>query len=150
MLRHRPDAVRVIPRLWMGSAPDKRQAARLARDGIDCVVDLREDGTIVGDWPPQVIVRHVALVDHGTPTLERLREIAATVSGLVEEGHEVLVHCQAGVERTPMVTCAALLTMGWSLADAYQRVLEVRSDSAPTDGQLATLRALADEIALTR
>ena len=134
----------------MGSAPDKRQAARLARDGIDCVVDLRQEGTIIGDWPQQVVVRHVALVDHGTPTLERLREIAATVAGLVERRHEVLVHCQAGIERTPMVTCAALLTMGWSLADAYQRVLEVRSDSAPTDGQLATLRALADEIALTR
>ena len=49
-----------------------------------------------------------------------------------------------------MVTCAALLVMGWSLPDAYQRVLEVRSDSAPTDGQLATLRALADEIGITR
>jgi histidinol-phosphate aminotransferase len=150
MLRRRPDAVRVIPGLWMGSAPDKRQAASLARHGIDSVVDLREEGTNVGHWPPQVVIRHLALVDHGTPTLERLREVAATVAGLVEQGHEVLVHCQAGVERTPMVTCAALLVMGWSLPDAYQRVLEVRSDSAPTDGQLATLRALADEIGITR
>ena len=150
MLRRRPDAVRVIPGLWMGSAPDNRQAARLARDGIDCVVDLREEGTKAGDWPPQVTVRHLALVDHGTPTLDRLREIATTVAGLVEQRHEVLVHCHAGIERTPMVTCAALLVMGWTLPDAYQRVLEVRPDSAPTDGQLATLRALADEIALTR
>ena len=58
----------------------------------------------------------------------------------------VLVHCHAGVERTPMVVCAALLVMGWTLTDAYQRVVEVRPESAPTDGQLATLRAFAAEL----
>jgi protein-tyrosine phosphatase len=94
-----------------------------------------------------VFVRHLALVDHGTPTLDALREAATAVSDLVKQGHGVLVHCHAGVERTPMVVCAALMMMGWSLTDAYQRVLEVRSVSAPTDGQLTTLRALAAELA---
>jgi protein-tyrosine phosphatase len=150
MLRRRPDAARVIPGLWMGSAPGARQAARLARDGIDCVVDLRERGANVVHWPPEVVVKHVPLADHGTPTLDDLRAGAATVAGLVQHGDEVLVHCHAGVERTPTVVCAALLMMGWSLPDAYQRVLEVRSDSAPTDGQLATLRALAAERAAER
>ena len=135
----------MIPGLWMGSAPSTRQAARLARDGIDSVVDLREEGANVVQWPPEVVVRHVPLVDHGTPTLDQLRYAGETVSGLVYHGHEVLVHCQAGIQRTPTVACAALLMMGWSLTDAYQRVLEVRSGSAPNDGQLATLRALAAE-----
>ncbi|MFZ0181316.1 MAG: dual specificity protein phosphatase [Candidatus Dormiibacterota bacterium] len=147
MLRSRPDAVRVIPGLWMGSAPSVRQAARLGRDGIDAVVDLRQEGADVGHWPSEVFVRYVPLVDHGTPTLDALGDAAAMVADLVKEGREVLVHCRAGVERTPMVVCAALLLLGWSLTDAYQRVLEVRSESAPTDGQLATLRALAAEIA---
>jgi protein-tyrosine phosphatase len=145
MLRRRPDAARVIPGLWMGSAPAARQAARLARDGIDFVVDLREEGADVVHWPLEVVVRHVPLVDHGTPTLDQLRDAGATVSGLVNQGHQVLVHCHAGVERTPTVVCAALLMMGWSLTDAYRRVLEVRSESAPTDGQLVSLRALAAE-----
>ncbi|MFZ0178918.1 MAG: dual specificity protein phosphatase [Candidatus Dormiibacterota bacterium] len=145
MLRRRPDAVRVIPGLWMGSAPGASQAARLARDGVDSVVDLREEGADVVQWPAQVVVRHFPLMDHGTPTLDQLRDLAAAVSGFVSQGREVLVHCQAGVERTPTVVCAALVTLGWSLPDAYQRVLEVRPESAPTDGQLATLRALAHE-----
>ena len=141
-----PDADRVIPGLSMGSAASMRHAARLARTGIDCVVDLREERAKAGHWPPQVIFRHVPLEDHGTPSLEELRDAAVTVSSLVKQGHDVLVHCHAGVERTPMVVCAALLMMGWSLTQAYQRVLEVRPESAPTDGQLAVLRALAAEL----
>jgi protein-tyrosine phosphatase len=87
-------------------------------------------------------------VDHGTPSADELRDAAATVSSLVGQGHEVLVHCHAGVERTPMVVCAALVMMGWSLTDAYQRVLEVRPEAAPTDGQLGVLRVFAAEFAM--
>jgi protein-tyrosine phosphatase len=70
------------------------------------------------------------------------------VSALVGQGHEVLVHCHAGVERTPTVVCAALVMMGWTLAEAYQRVLDVRPEAAPTDGQLAVLRALSAELSV--
>jgi len=130
----------------MGSAPSASSGARLARDGIDCVVDLREKRTDIGHWPPEVVVRHVPLEDHGTPSIEDLRDAAVTVSSLVKQGHDVLVHCHAGVERTPMVVCAALLVMGWSLTEAYQRILEVRPEAAPTDGQLAVLRALSAQL----
>jgi protein-tyrosine phosphatase len=146
MFGRRPDAVPVIPGLWMGSAPASRHASRLARDGIDCVVDLREEGPDIGHWPPQVLIRHVPLEDHGTPSLGELRDAAVTVSSLVRQGHVVLVHCHAGVERAPTVVSAALLLMGWSLTDAYQRVQEVRPEAAPTDGQLAVLRVLATEL----
>ncbi len=136
----------MVPGLWMGSAAAGRHAARVTREGIDCVVDLREEGTDAGHWPPEVVVRRLPLEDHGTPTVEELRDAAVTVSSLVKQGHEVLVHCHAGIERTPTVVCAALVMMGWSLPEAYQRVREVRPEAAPTDGQLATLRALAAEL----
>jgi len=147
MFRRRPDAVRVIPGLWMGSAASIRHPARLTRDGIDCVVDLREEGANLVEWPPQILISHIPLVDHGTPTIDALQAAAATVSDLVKQGHEVLVHCHAGVERTPTVVCAALVMMGWSLTEAYQRVLEVRPEAAPTDGQLAVLSALSAQLA---
>jgi protein-tyrosine phosphatase len=104
---------------------------------------LREEGPDVGEWPPQILMSHIPLADHGTPTIASLEAAATAVSDLVKEGHEVLVHCHAGVERTPTVVCAALVVMGWPLTDAYQRVLEVRPEAAPTDGQLAVLRAFA-------
>lgn len=148
MFRRRSDAVRVIPGLSMGSAASARHGSRLARGGIDCVVDLREKTSKVGDWPPEVLVRHIPLEDHGTPSTDALRDAAVTVSGLVKQGHNVLVHCHAGVERTPMVVCAALMMMGWSLSDAYQRVLEVLPEAASTDGQLTVLRVLAAKLAV--
>jgi hypothetical protein len=43
--------------------------------------------------------------------------------------------------------CATLVVMGWSLTEAYQRVLEVRPEAAPTDGQLTVLRALSAQFA---
>lgn len=86
------------------------------------------------------------LVDHRAPSAEQLRDAAATVSALVQQGHEVLVHCHAGIERTPMVVCAALVMLGWSLTDAYQRMLDVRPEAAPTAGQIAVLRAVSAEL----
>jgi protein-tyrosine phosphatase len=131
----------------MGSAASDRHPARLMRDGIDCIVDLREEGANVVEWAPQILIRHIPLTDHGTPSIEALEGAATTVADLVKQGHEVLVHCHAGVERTPTVVCAALVMMGWSLTEAYQRVVEVRPEAAPTDGQLAVLRALSVELA---
>jgi protein-tyrosine phosphatase len=127
----------------MGSAASIRHPARLSRDGIDCVVDLREEGADVREWPPKILICHIPLADHGTPTIEALEAAATVVADLVKQGHGVLVHCQAGIERSPMVVCAALVTMGWTLTEAYQRVVEVRPEAAPTDGQLAALRTLA-------
>lgn len=127
----------------MGSAASVRNPARLTRDGIDCVVDLRKEAANVVKWPPQILIRHIPLEDHGTPTINELGIAAEAVADLLKQGHEVLVHCHAGVERTPMVVCAALVVLGWSLTEAYQRVLEVRPEAAPTDAQLAALRAFA-------
>jgi hypothetical protein len=36
--------------------------------------------------------------------------------------------------------------MGWSLGDAYRRVLERRRDAAPTEGQLAALGEFATQL----
>ena len=64
----------------------------------------------------------------------------------MRQGDVVLVHCRAGLERAPTVACAALLCSGWSLAEAYRRVIERRRAAAPTADQLAALSALADRI----
>jgi len=130
----------------MGSASADRHAGRLVRDGINCVIDLRAERERPGLWPDQVVDLHVPLQDHGSPSVDELREAAATVAGMVKQGYEVLVHCHAGLERTPTVVCASLLLMGWPLTAAYQKVMEVRPGAAPTDGQMAALRALADRL----
>jgi rhodanese-related sulfurtransferase len=143
LLRRRPDAVQVIPGLWVGSVPDRHQAERLVAGGIDCVVDLRSEAPSERCWPDATLQRQVPLVDHGAPAPDELREAAQAVVDLMRQGREVLVHCRAGIERAPTVACAALVLMGWPLQDAHRRVIEARPDAAPTPGQLAALRELA-------
>lgn len=144
MFRRSIDAVEIVPGLWLGSAPSSRQARDLSKRGIDAVVDLRAErdpDAVV--WPPEVDVNFAQLHDHGTPSVRQLEDAAATVAGLMGQGHTVLVHCHAGLERAPTVACAALVLQGWSLEAAYQRVIETRPRALPTDGQLAALRMLA-------
>ena len=144
VFRQRADADEIVPGLWVGSAPSAVHVAALVSAGIDAVVDLRaEDDSVRRQWPDFAAVHAIPLRDHGTPSLDELRAAATTVSDLVGEGRTVLVHCHAGVERAPTVACAALMVQGWSLEDAYRRVIEHRPAAAPTDGQLASLRALA-------
>ena len=148
VLRRRLDAVEIVPGLWIGSAPSPSQAAELVVNGVDAVVDLRaeEDARQVA-WPDGVTVEVAAgLRDHGTPTIAELRDAATMVKTLMGHGCTVLVHCRAGLERAPTVACAVLVLQGWSLDEAYRRVTERRPQALPTDGQLASLRALAAEL----
>ena len=137
------DAHRVIPGLWVGSAPAGHDVEGIVALGIDAVVDLRAERGDIDHWPGEVEVRSVALTDHGTPTQAQLADAAGAVVALMRAGHEVLVHCHAGLERGPTVACAALVTSGWELRDAYDTVMAARPGARPTDGQLAALREFA-------
>ncbi len=145
--RPRAEAVRVVPGLWIGGAPDHRQARLLVGEGIEAVVDLRGEASETNNvWPPTVEVVRLALQDHGSPTAEELQQAAETASQLMRRGLEVFVHCQAGLERSPTVACATLLLQGWPLTEAYRRVTATRPGARPTDGQLLALRQLAETI----
>ena len=139
----RIDAHRVVPGLWVGSAPDGHDVEGVIDLGINAVVDLRAERGPVEYWPADIEVRNVALVDHGTPTVAQLTDAADAVVSLMRAGREVLVHCHAGLERGPTVACAALVASGWQLRDAYDVVMSARPGARPTDGQMTALREFA-------
>jgi atypical dual specificity phosphatase len=131
----------------MARAVPPKERRSLAALGIECVIDLRaERSDDERAWPEAVRVTAAPLIDHVAPSVDELRAVASSVTQLLKQGRQVLVHCQAGIERTPLVVCATLLMLGWSLDDAYRRVMECRPDAAPTEGQLAALRALASGV----
>ena len=111
------------------------------------MVDLRTDTeSVKARWPETTIYARFQLQDQAAPTVEALEEAGRMVADFIRQGEVVLVHCHAGLERAPTVACAALLCMGWSLGDAYRRVLEQRRDAAPTEGQLAALGEFATQL----
>jgi hypothetical protein len=73
-------------------------------------------------------------------------EITKQIASLIESGETVYVHCRAGVQRAPMVACAVLVQMGWSLADAFRLVSSRRGITAMNEVQLAVLRNLDAEV----
>jgi protein-tyrosine phosphatase len=130
----------------MGSASVERHPKQVVQAGITCVVDLRAERARAGEWPEGILLKYMPLEDHEAPPLVHLRAAGQYVGELVKNGYTVLVHCHAGLERTPTVVCAALLMMGWPLNEAYERVMAARPQALPTEAQLAALRELADEL----
>lgn len=132
----------------MGAAPSRRAARKLARAGVTHSIDLRirGDAAAVAIWPENVFTHAYPLEEYEAPDIAELREVSSDVAGLVAQGEVVYIHCRAGIQRAPMVACAVLMQMGWSLADAYRVVASRRAVAAMSDEQLAILRKLGEVV----
>ena len=70
----------------------------------------------------------VTMYDAGeVPDVDQLHELADTVSAALDRGGKVLVHCQAGLNRSNLVTALALIKRGRSPEDAIALLREKRS-----------------------
>ncbi len=137
-----PDAAELIPGLYVGAAPSRRAARLMARKGITYAVDLRSDAGPDARWPATVRTSNYPLLEYEAPGVRALHEIGQRVAARINAGDGVYVHCRAGVQRAPMVACAVLLHLGWSLAAAYDLVSSRRTVTAMSEAQLTVLREL--------
>jgi protein-tyrosine phosphatase len=115
--------------LWIGHAGDVRDPTKLLEAGISAVV------CVVESEPPPALPRELVycrfpLVD-GTGNPEwLLRAAVQTVACLLRSSTPTLVHCSAGISRSPAVAGAALaITRGCSFAEGLIAVTE----SGPSD-----------------
>jgi hypothetical protein len=137
-----PDAVEIIPGLHMGSAPSKRAARAIAHSGVSYAVDLRASPEGESPWPRSVQTVSCPFEEYQAPSLEALNGVSKQVASLIEAGEIVYVHCREGIQRAPLVACAVLLQMGWTLPNAFRLVSSRRAAAAMSDAQLAVLREL--------
>lgn len=136
------DAVEVIRGLHMRAAPSRRAARALARAGISYAVDLREDRARALAWPSEVQTFSCPLAEYQAPDLDALQSISGQIASLIQSGAIVYVHCRAGVQRAPMVACAVLVQMGWTLSDAFRLVSSRRAVASMSEAQLDALKAV--------
>lgn len=123
----------------MGSAPTARTAKSLARLGVTYVLDLTEGGPTV-PWAESVVVEHCPLAEYQAPDLSALEAVSARAAAVISSGHALLLHCREGIQRAPLVACAALVQLGWPLPDAVKRVRERRVVANMSEAQLNLLR----------
>lgn len=112
----------IMPGLWMGGC---RDGVRLD-DRFDHVVSLYPWGKYaLADGT----TRHeITMYDAGSmPNLDEVIEAAAEVSLARFEGQTVLVHCQAGLNRSGLITALSLIIDGWEPQDAIDLLRTQRS-----------------------
>ena len=126
----------ILPKLYVGSYPRYDDVKKLKRYGISAVLNVQsdEDFKFLGlDWPEMraqyfaldIEVRRVPILDFNDDELrDKLPEAVRVLSELVDEKHDVFVHCNAGANRSPSVVIAWLSwKQGWSLEKAERHVL---------------------------
>jgi protein-tyrosine phosphatase len=143
-----PDLQWLTDQLALGACFPMEQAPRLAaRHGIDAVVDLRAETC---DDEAALRAAGIELLHLPTPDLEpatheHLERGVTFVRERVERGGRVLIHCQHGIGRSPLLALCVLVDLGWepldALAHAKERRWAVSPSEAQYEGWVAWLRA---------
>lgn len=136
-----PDSYWVVPgRLlageYPGAAEDDGARAKLAlfrRAGIDCFVDLTEEGEYSLRPYAAVVAEEVAIEhwrlpipDGGCPTVDEMRAILDTIDGAVARGKNVYVHCFGGIGRTGTAVGCYLVRHGIAPRRALETIAHWR------------------------
>ncbi len=148
------DYSKILSNLYCGSCPESTGDIDSLRSelGITAVLCLQTDEDLVGwgiDWnrlaayyrKSGIEVRRVPVRDFSPEDLRRqLPRCVDTVNELLHRGHTVLIHCNAGVNRSPSVVIAYLHWIEhWDLEQALAHVRACRDcDPYLESIQLAT------------
>jgi protein-tyrosine phosphatase len=137
----------VTPQLAVGGAFRSRQIKRLKQRGVTAVVDCR----LEAQDNPQALAAagieflHLPTLDRHGFTYAQLHEGVDWVLEHVSEGGRAFLHCEHGVGRGPLMTCAVLVAQGYTAPEALHIVRTARWQALPNDRQLAALLAFEEE-----
>ena len=125
-------ATQVLPHLYLGNMRDASDMASLSRLNIRYVLNVTAKPPSY-HLPPGFHYKHLEAADNG---LQNLRQFFEEAFGFIDEakkaGAGVLVHCQAGISRSPTIAVAYLMKhYPMAMADAYKFVKTKRSIISP-------------------
>src|SRR5690242_12724802 len=132
----------VTDRLAVGGRILPEDIHLLARVGVTNVIDTRAEHC---DDEQALAKEHIKLLYLPTPdtyplSVEQLQQGAAWANECIQQGGRVLIHCEHGVGRSVLLTCATLVYGGMHASDALKLVMEKRWQAAPNHRQIARLR----------
>merc|ERR1712213_159886 len=125
-------ATQVLPHLYLGNMRDASDMASLSRLNIRYVLNVTAKQPSY-HLPPGFHYKHLEAADNG---LQNLRQFFEEAFSFIDEakkaGAGVLVHCQAGISRSPTIAVAYLMKhYPMAMADAYKFVKTKRSIISP-------------------
>ena len=114
-----PAPTEILPGLWQGGTSESSLLGQPTRPGhyrgkrpFDLIVTLYADAQ-PAPWGVEEIRYGFPDAELDSRDLDRLREVAAYAAQRWKTGDSVLIRCQAGVNRSGLVTALVLLAEGW-------------------------------------
>lgn len=131
----------MTPQLAVGGAFRRRQIKRLKHRGVTAVVDCRleaqDDAKALES--AGIDFFHVPTPDRHGFTYPQMQAGVDWVLEHLAGGGRAFLHCEHGVGRGPLMTCAVLVAQGYSSPQALRLVRNARWQALPNDRQLAAL-----------
>ncbi len=132
----------VTTHLAVGGRVHPADIGALARAGVTDVIDTRaeyrDDAQVLAK--EQIELLYLPTPDTFPLSVEQLMRGASWASERMQRGGRVLIHCEHGVGRSVLLTCAVLVCGGMSASDALALVQRKRWQAAPNHRQIARLR----------
>lgn len=132
----------VTDHLAVGGRIRPEDIKAVSKVGITSVVDTRSE---FSDDKDALAQEHIDLLYLPTPdtyplTVEQLMEGAQWTNEKISNGGRVLIHCEHGIGRSVLLTCATLIYGGMNASDALRLVQTKRWQAAPNQRQVARLK----------
>lgn len=125
-------ATQVLTHLYLGNMKDAANTAVLARLNIRYILNVTAKPASY-HIPPGFHYKHLEAADNGIQNLRQFFEEAFEfIDAAQQAGTGVLVHCQAGISRSPTIAVAYLMkNRSIPMAEAYKFVKTKRSIISP-------------------
>lgn len=133
----------VTEHLAVGGRVHPDDIPALARAGVTHVIDTRSEycDDVEALAKERVQLLHLPAKDTYPLTVAQLMDGAQWAAERIQQGGRVLIHCEHGVGRSVLLTCAVLVYSGMSAHEALQLVQQKRWQAAPNHRQIQRLQA---------
>ena len=142
----------ITTHLAVGGRVRPEDIKALARVGITHIVDTRseycDDAQALAKEHIELL--HLPTADTRPLTIEQMLQGAQWVQERMEQGGRVLIHCEHGVGRSVLLTCAVLVYDGMHAQDALQLAQQKRWQASPNHRQVRRLREFESAVAALR
>jgi protein tyrosine phosphatase (PTP) superfamily phosphohydrolase (DUF442 family) len=123
--------------LAVGGAVAARAGARLADEGVGCVIDMREEAC---DDAAELAAAglgflHLPVTDHHAPAQDQLDVGVRFAEAAREARQRLLIHCEYGIGRSPTLALCVLVHRGVEPLAALAAAKDVRELVSPSPAQ---------------